>query len=86
MIQYQIINFVLSGLVGKSTFLDLKLGNEGALFLGEWFGEGKADIALQAFLVVEGEGANAVARVTTTKFVKIPEGAGRDFRHGFINV
>ena len=66
--------------------MDLKLENEGALFLGEWFGEGKADIALQAFLVVEGEGANAVARVTTTKFVKIPEGAERDFRHGFINV
>ena len=58
--------------------------NEGALFLGEWFGEGKADIALQAFLVVDNEGANAVARVTTTKFVRIPEGAERDFRHGFI--
>lgn len=65
-----------TGLVGKSTFLDLKLENEGALFLGEWFGEGKVDIALQAFLVMDGP----VARVSTTKFVKIPKGEERDFR------
>ena len=99
-------------MVGKSTFLDLKLGNEGAQFLGEWFGEGKVDIALQvtslrcmyflaiiyilalafvnplgplsnkfhhepkAFLMIDG----SVARVTTTKFVKIPKGGESDFR------
>ena len=84
-------------MVGKSTFLDLKLENEGAQFLGEWFGEGKVDIALQvtllryslwgprsnkfhhvpkAFLMIDG----AVARVTTTKFVKIPKGGESDFR------
>ena len=46
------INFeFFSGLVGKSTFLDLKLENEGAQFLGEWFGEGKVDIALQVTLL-----------------------------------
>ena len=101
--------------------MDLKLENEGAQFLGEWFGEGKVDIALQvtlrsnvspsnyflaiiwilalasvnplgvgnlgqpnnkfhrepkAFLMIDG----AVARVTTTKFVKIPKGGESDFR------
>ena len=56
--------------------MDLKLENEGALFLGEWFGEGKVDIALQAFLLIDGP----VARVSTTKFVKIPRGEEKDFR------
>ena len=67
----------IPGLVGKSTFLDLKLENEGAMFLGEWFGEGKVDIALQAFLVMDGP---VHARVSTTKFVKIPKGGEKDFR------
>jgi uncharacterized protein YegL len=66
-----------TGLVGKSVFLDLKLENPGALFLGEWFGEGKNDIALQAFIQIDGSNT---AKISTTKFVRIPAGAEETFR------
>ena len=59
-----------TGLVGKSVFLDLKIENEGGQFLGEWFGDGKSDIVLQAFMQMQGD----LATVNTTKFIKLPKG------------
>ena len=62
-----------TGLVGKSVYLDLKIlapETSNAAFLGDWFGPGEKDIAIQAFMKVNKDGK---AGLKTTKFMRLPK-------------